>query len=33
MSREDTIKGEMKLFQASVKEILSGFREYLSQSV
>lgn len=33
MSREDTIKGEIKLFQASVKEILSGFREYLSQSV
>jgi hypothetical protein len=33
MTREETIKTDMKLFQASVKEILTGFREYLSQSV
>ena len=33
MGREETIKEDMKLFQASIREILTGFREYLTQSV
>ena len=33
MGREETMKGDMKLFQSSIKDILTGFREYLMQSV
>lgn len=33
MNKDDIMKGDMKMFQLSIKEVLTGFKEYLSQSI
>lgn len=33
MNKDENMKSEMKMFQLSIKQVLTGFKEYLSQSI